>query len=40
LCRHPEGSSLLEALYSDWIVQFYVSRRAALAECYANASIL
>jgi flavin-dependent dehydrogenase len=37
---HPEGSSLLEALYSDWIVQFYVSRRAALAECYANASIL
>jgi 2-polyprenyl-6-methoxyphenol hydroxylase-like FAD-dependent oxidoreductase len=40
LLRHPEGSSLLEALYSDWIVQFYVSRKAALAECYANASML
>ncbi len=40
LLRHPEGSGVLEALYSDWIVQFYVSRKAALAECYANASML
>ena len=40
LLRHPDGSSLLEALYSDWIVQFYGSRKAALAECYANASML
>jgi flavin-dependent dehydrogenase len=40
LRRHPESSSLIEALYSDWIVQFYVSRTAALAECYANADLL
>jgi flavin-dependent dehydrogenase len=40
LRRHPESSSLIEALYSDWIMQFYVSRTAALAECYANAGLL
>jgi flavin-dependent dehydrogenase len=40
LLRHPESSSLLEALYSDWVMQFYMSRKAALAECYANAAML
>jgi flavin-dependent dehydrogenase len=40
LLRHPESSSLLEALYSDWVMQFYVSRKAALAECYAKAAML
>jgi flavin-dependent dehydrogenase len=40
LRRHPESSSLIEALYSDWIMQFYASRTAALAECYANAGLL
>ncbi|WP_143016511.1 NAD(P)/FAD-dependent oxidoreductase [Paraburkholderia phenazinium] len=40
LRRHPERSSLLEALYSDWVLQFYMSRKAALAECYANAALL
>jgi hypothetical protein len=27
-------------LYSDWVMQFYVSRKAALAECYAKAAML
>lgn len=39
LRRAPRCASLFEALYSDWVMQFYLTRKAALAQSYANAAL-
>jgi flavin-dependent dehydrogenase len=39
ITRHPQRSSVLAALYSDWVVQSYEGNKTVLAQSYARSGL-